>query len=504
MHAQAAIPTRKAPLYQPAGKVAAEFHRSNAFARGLMGPVGSSKSSACWNEMFSRACEQKPDAQGVRRFKCAVLRNTYPELKSTTIPTVQYWHPQLKFNYDSPITARLYAALPDGTFLDFHATFLALERPEEVDKIGSLEITAGWINEVREVAKAIFDKLTERVGRYPAVLDGGPTWRGVVMDTNPPADDHWYYQIAERADQQVNRSTDEAERNLREIGFLKEGEPLFEFFKQPGGLIQEGDSFRPNPDAENIAHLDGGYAYYFRQIAGKKPEWIKAQILGQYAVITDGRPVYGDYSDELHCRNAELMHGVPVIVGLDYGRSPAAVFMQLTPRGQLRVIDELWGDDIGIEAFAEDVVKPHIAVHYRKSEMLFVGDPAGMARESDERSAFDVLAEVGIVAVPAHTNRLTGRLEAVRHYLNRNVTGQPAFVIDAKCSRLRKGFLGRYYHKRVQVSEQVFKDTPEKNEYSHVHDALQYGALYARMEDVGGGRFKEKLKYPNLGLGVTA
>jgi hypothetical protein len=33
-----------------------------------------------------------------------------------------------------------------------------------------------------------------------------------------------------------------------------------------------------------------------------------------------------------------------------------------------------------------------------------------------------------------------------------------------------------------------------------VADAIQYAALYARMEDVGGGRFKEKLNYPRIGL----
>lgn len=507
---EAAFKPAVAPLYEPSGPVAAAFHRSNAFARGLMGPVGSSKSSACWQEMFTRATEQEPDASGVRRFRCAVLRNTYPELTSTAIRTVLEWCPSLKMKWDSPITGKLSGSLPDGTKLDFEVMFLALERPEEVDKIGSLEITAGWINEVREVAKAIFDKLTERVGRYPkTIVDAngkrlyGPTWRGVVMDTNPPDDDSWYYKIAEKADTEMVAATEAAERKLRELGFLKPDEPLLEFFHQPGGLIEKADNeYEPNPAAENIRNLDGGYAYYYRQIAGKKKEWIKAQILGQYAVMTDGKPVYSDYSDELHCRKTEPLRGLPIIVGLDYGRSPAAVFMQLTARGQLRVFDELWGDDIGIEAFAEDVVKPHIGVNYREYETLFVGDPAGMAKESDERNAFDVLADVGIVAVPAHTNRLTGRLEAVRHYLNRNVGGQPAFVIDKRCARVRKGFLGRYYFKRVQVSENMFKETPEKNEYSHPHDALQYGALYARLEDVGGGRFKEKLKYPSLGIGA--
>ena len=43
---------------------------------------------------------------------------------------------------------------------------------------------------------------------------------------------------------------------------------------------------------------------------------------------------------------------------------------------------------------------------------------------------------------------------------------------------LRKGFLGRYQYRRVKIagSAERYHDEPEKNEYSHPHDALQYVA----------------------------
>ena len=72
--------------YDPAGPVVEAYHASDSFVRGLMGPVGSSKSSASCVEIFRRACEQKP-SNGVRRSRWAIIRNTYPELKSTTIKT---------------------------------------------------------------------------------------------------------------------------------------------------------------------------------------------------------------------------------------------------------------------------------------------------------------------------------------------------------------------------------------------------------------------------------
>ena len=31
-----------------------------------------------------------------------------------------------------------------------------------------------------------------RVGRYPSMRDGGPSWTGVIADTNAPEEDHWW------------------------------------------------------------------------------------------------------------------------------------------------------------------------------------------------------------------------------------------------------------------------------------------------------------------------
>jgi hypothetical protein len=43
---------------------------------------------------------------------------------------------------------------------------------------------------------------------------------------------------------------------------------------------------------------------------------------------------------------------------------------------------------------------------------------------------------------------------------------------------LRKGFMGRYQYRRVKISgaSERYHDEPDKNEFSHPHDALQYVA----------------------------
>ena len=73
------------------------FLQSNAFVRGLMGPVGSGKSYACAAEIMLRAVRQKPSPQdGVRYTRFVIVRNSYPELKTTTIKTWQELFPEVE------------------------------------------------------------------------------------------------------------------------------------------------------------------------------------------------------------------------------------------------------------------------------------------------------------------------------------------------------------------------------------------------------------------------
>ena len=54
------------------------------------------------------------------------------------------------------------------------------------------------------------------------------------------------------------------------------------------------------------------------------------------------------------------------------------------------------------------------------------------------------------------------------------IEGKPALLVDRRCTQLIKGFEGGYAYKRMQVSGERFDDKPDKNMFSHVHDAAQY------------------------------
>lgn len=456
----------EAVTYYPPGPVASLFHHDSSFVRGLMGPVGSGKSSACCSEIVMRALAQRPWIDNVRRSRWAVIRNTYPELKSTTIKTWQTWFPQnvAPIRWDTPITSFMRIDnIGDGTAMELEVIFLALDSELDTGKLRSLELTGAWINEGSEIPKAVFDMCTQRVGRYPSKLKGGPSWCGVIIDTNPPDDDHWYYQIAETE--------------------TPEG---WQFFRQPGGLYfdHESSSYKPNPEAENVDNLPNGHGYYLQQLGGKQDTWINVFLLGNYGTTSDGKPVFPEWNDRVHVSDKPLepVRGLPIILGWDFGLTPACIIGQQMPNGQLRILEEIISEDMGIREFASDVVRPILTNKYGGFARFSDGDPAGAIRaQTDTRTCFMELAECGIPTEPADTNDWIPRRESVAYFLTRMIDGGPGLLLDPRCTTLRKGFNGRYRYERMKVAGSArYRDRPVKDQFSHPHDALQYLCMRVR------------------------
>lgn len=457
--------TKAFKLNYVASPTCAAFHNSKAFVRGIMGPIGSGKSVGSCLEIFIRAKQQHQSIDGIRRSRWAVVRNTGPELETTTIKTWLDWFPEEifgKMNRKPPITHKV--RIED---IELEIIFLALDRPDDVKKLLSLELTGVFFNEARFIHKDIVDAATGRVGRYPAKKEKPddvpdeqwPTWYGVIMDTNSPDDDHWWYKLAE-----------------------EETPAGWEFFKQPSGVA---------PNAENIENLPRGY--YQRIMAGKTKEWINVFVHGQYGTIQDGKPVYGSsYRDDVHCTtNLKAIPMVPLDIGLDFGNTPAAIITQCSALGQWRGLEELIGNDIALLDFAK-ALKQKLAIDYPAHEVRFYGDPSGSFKDQHQKTAFDIFRSVNIIVRPAPSNKIKVRTEALTSRLNRMVNGQPAFIIDGKkCPTLRKGFNGGYRYRRLNVAgTDRYMEEPEKNQYSHVHDALQYVTLstgeYQNITRLGG------------------
>lgn len=478
--------------YTPS-RTAKLFHLDDSRVRCLIGPVGSGKSVACVIECaLRRAIKQEPDPDGVRRTRGVMIRNTYNQLLTTTIKTFKDWfgHAICTYKADKPLSAIVHFDLDDGTKVECEVLFLALDKEDDTGKIRGLEITWAYINEASEIRDySVMEALSQRIGRYPKQYQdengeykGGPTWVGIVIDTNPSDDEHWIYSK-----------------------FEVEKPDGFKIFHQPPAVVlAEGSTienpiFEKNegqvpgiPPAENIEHLGKkghGWDYYMNQIPGMSYEQVRVMLMAQYGTIAYGRAVYQQYKDRIHYlpnktdpktgkpMDVTPMFGLPVILGFDFGIGHAAcVIAQLSPLRQLRVLEEIVVKDMSTREFG-DYVRAKLFNEYKGMKVIAVGDPAGNQRKStDSMTDITILNECGIPVTACLTNSPKQRVESVVYFLTRLVEEQPGLVLSSKCPMLRKGFAGRYYYNKVSTSarEEIYRAEPCKNEYSHPHDALQY------------------------------
>lgn len=455
--------------YSPS-RTGAKFHADKkSIVKSIMGPVGSGKSITCIMDLLLKAIEQAPNADKVRKTRCAIIRNTYGELKTTTIKSFEDWIPpeNSRISSEAPYTGFVHGNLDDGTSYEAEFIFLALDKPDDVHRLLSLELTFAWINEAREIPETIFRQVLQRTGRYPKKIEAPTTWSGVIMDTNPPDTDHWYYKLAE---------IDKPDR--------------YAFYRQPGGIIKSGDEYLPNPAAENIDHLPLGYDYYLRQCTpGADPNMIRVMLMGEYGTLRSDRPVYPQFNDSLHVQdNIPVKKHLPLLLMFDFGLTPACLIGQKLDGGQLCILRELYDDNNGLKQFLDEMVCPALASDmFRGLPVSAVCDPAGMQRSQADATLTPVseILRHGISVFPGKTNDFSQRKAAVDSLLTRlTSTGKPALLIDSKCRRLIKGFISGYCFRRRVGYNDLYKDVPDKNKYSHVHDALQYGAMEVSIEAI--------------------
>lgn len=496
----------------------------------ILGPVGSGKSVASLMRASMVGEDQMPSPDGVRRTRGAVVRNTMPELRATTIETYRHCYPEGELG---PVIMRSPAEhiirSPDGT-MEVSVLFIALDKASDVKKLLSLELTWAFLNEGREIPRAVLNRMGERVGRY--LLEQRPnSWRGIWMDSNPPDADHWLYTL-DQVDRpsgwefhhqppgvlevEVNEGgyVTIADENFPELSGRKLNEATVRIYGMGGGytehlcpveVIRSADrSWIVNPWAENMSALArvnlqqnpiGVGSYYGQALAGKTIEEIRSYLQGVYTLVSDGRRVVPNYSQEFHSReHISPIKGLEIFVNCDIGGGtlqPSAIFMQRHPKGPLICLSEVVCTDatglgrMGVKRFGQQVMR-HAVEHYGEHlEAGLIkrgwGDPAGVGKdEIFEVASFDYLrAEFGLNLKPAPSQDPRLRQSAIIEPCGRIHDGVPGLLVSRRgCPMLHKGLMGRWFFKRVKVAdEERYQDQPVKNDYSHPCDALSYGAL---------------------------
>ena len=283
------------------------FLASEAFISLIVGPVGSTKTTAGLMKIVYHAKQMAKAIDGVRRSRCVWIRNTNEQLLDTSIPDFHKWFP--------PGVAGSWAKQEKRFILKFddvecEVLFRGLDDANDVRRLLSLQASFAVLDEFREIHPDIFEALQGRLGRYPdgMLVPHRPEWgvdskgnpiQGCVTDegkpnahvwgmTNPPDFDTYWEKI------------------------LTEPPDNAACFFQPSGLSENADwvQYLPADYYENLAE-------------GKNEDWIDVYIHAKFGKSLSGQPVFKAFRMDFHVAKSALkpirVGEYPLIIGADFG-----------------------------------------------------------------------------------------------------------------------------------------------------------------------------------------
>jgi len=255
-------------------------------------------------------------------------------------------------------------------------------------------------------------------------------------------------------------------------------------YKQPGGMEAE---------AENRENLRDGY--YESLVESNTKDWVDVHVHAKYGKSLSGQAVFrASFRPEYHVTYDTLspINSLPLMIGQDFGRTPASLIGQIDSRGRLLIFQECVTKDMGIEQFVTTVLRPKLYERFMGQSAFMIADPSGRYKgQISEESGFDALKRLGYKVYPAPTNLIDPRIRAVEQLFIRNSGNSPMVLIDgANCPLLVQALKFNYRYRRKKNTE--LEDQPEKTHpASDLADCLQYMALGA-----SGGYISRRISPP--------
>lgn len=431
----------------------------------IQGPFGSGKTvGALWKKYllglraFKRYALDK-DGNAVLRNgdyslkplarRTLIVRNTRPELMDTTFKSFMQWFGDLGEWMETK--NRFTFSLTGHEFL-----FYGLDRPKDVKKALSLEITDFLCDEGSEIEHEIFLTLMGRKGRWPKVANKqNLEWLNLYdmgdVVSNPPEDEHWLVEE-----------------------FETDPKPGYKQFLQPSGV---------HPDAENRDNLPKGYYEDLLVQYRARPDLQARYVHGRRAVLVRGKAVYDrEFEKPYHVVTEKPVRPDTldtVLGGHDNsGNTPGAVLGYLDPSGCLVIEKEFVTDQSGMIEFYEHLVEWRSLEYGEKMDYIDISDPAGHALFSHPvgglTSNAKIVQDKFGIRFRKGPVKFDQRRESVSDRLLQRRKGGPAIIIYAKgCPRLVAGLEGGYAYPKLP-DNRGYGPEPVKNQYSHVVESLQY------------------------------
>lgn len=436
-------------LVYECGPVAQKFHKDIASrVKLLIGPFGTGKTSSGSFDIIDLQSRRVVAIDGVKRSRFAVVRNTYPELKDTTIKTYFDWFPEHVFGEYNKTEKRYMIKYENR---EIELLFRALDNPDDVKSLLSLELTGAHVDESREIHEDIIKVLLGRVGRYPSKKDtnGKNPFTfppQVILTSNYPSTEHWMYR-----------------------DFVK--------------ATVDGYAIYEQKQSENKHNLRDNYYEDLERDYANRPDLLRTLVRGTWGVTVKGKQVYPEFNRDIHVAKKSLKPSgqTHIIRGWDNtGLSPAISLSYINDLGQWCIFKEFPFEDVGIMDATEAVIV-WININLDKEcTIKDYGDPAGKNRDANKKTPAMYIQEKAkdygkTIVIDDGIQTFKIRRETVAGRLTKIINGLPAVQIDPECTRLIDGFEGGYAYSEIGNSG-VYQDMPKKNEYSHIHDSIQYPA----------------------------
>ena len=513
----------------------------------FMSAVNQGKSASLPAKAMYNARIQHPDSHGNRHTAAVIIRGTQAQLLDTTVKSVREWlseelmpirrsqpiegyirdmscndaHQRFPYTmryrdnmgrevegpyligavknddtglYEGGVDAsgQLIGDLfPHGTHIQSHWRFMALDSQTWEGDLLSTNFSFALIDEADQMEdiEAKLPVIDGRLGRYPSADIAPCTTSQIAMCYNPPD----YGTFLEKFHRPGNSKP--GQRKLYRMPA-----PLIKIDNPDDPDDYENCTYEVNPDAEGLHFATEGAHFWMQkaeQYAGDA-HYIERSLLSKYPRISGaGRRVYTRFRSDKHVKDLKASRRLKVIASLDWGNTPCMAVLQWD--GGLRVFDELYDDEMLSAVFIQEEAIPFLKSKYSGYDIVVTGDPTGSTVVGNTtNSLFDAFAP-DYPTVENLTNDKELRWDAVNHYLGPD----GGFFIDPSCERLIEGFEAGYLldpaaAKRGQ--RKAMKSGPQ-GKFSHIHDALQAGALYFRggheyraeqIQHHGGTRYKER------------
>lgn len=437
-----------------------DFFYSEKFISLVIGPVGSTKTTAGVMKILHHAAMMAPCRDGIRRSRAVWVRNTREQLRDTSIPDFMKWIPDgvmgnfLKTEYKFTIRV---------DDIECEVLFRGLDDANDVRRLLSLQASFFIFDEFREIHPDIYNAAQGRLGRYPDKMMNGV---GCVTDdgrpnahlwgmTNPPDQDTFWEELLTSPPENMHVTI------------------------QPSGLSPEEDwtQFLPDDYYENLAQ-------------GKTEDWIDVYIHAKWGKSLSGKPVFSAFNRSQHIAKKKLnvlQDGKTILIGIDAGLTPAAVIGQQTHDARVIIYNAIVSQDMGALRFVREKLKPLLTERFPGRTFLVILDPAAFQRaQTDERTVADIYKAEGFRVKPAKTNSIAARIAAVDNYMTRTVDDKPSLLMCPEGAvPLIRACAGKYRYKIN--TKGVQDDKPEKSHpWSDVADGFQYLCLHADGGEVFG------------------